>query len=65
MRCARCGRFIGEECVEGHDGTFYGGHPGAEDGYTGVFYCAYGVGCNAIAASDERDAYPSETWHFG
>lgn len=46
LRCARCGRFIGEDCLEGHDGSFYG-PPGAEDGYTGVYYCAAGVGCNA------------------
>jgi len=47
--CARCGRFIGEDCLEGHDGTFFGRFPD-DDGYTGVYYCAWGVGCNSDEA---------------
>ena len=26
LRCARCGRFIGEDCLEGHDGPNFGSH---------------------------------------
>jgi hypothetical protein len=45
MRCERCNRFIGpDSCLEGHDGTFFGRTPGS-DGYTGLYYCAEGRGC--------------------
>jgi hypothetical protein len=39
LRCERCGRFIGEDCLEGWDGGFFGD-------YNGRYYCAVGVGCN-------------------
>ena len=45
LRCERCKRFVGEDCLEGHDGTVFGQFPG-DDGYTGLFYCAVGKGCN-------------------
>jgi hypothetical protein len=57
MRCVRCGRFIGEDCLEGHDGTFFGRGPGSEDGYTGVYYCAAGVGCNVALGLLDADLH--------
>lgn len=60
MRCERCKAFIGEDCLEGHDGTFFGSHPGSEDGYTGVFYCAPGKGCNAHLAEHNHACCPPD-----
>lgn len=47
MRCARCGCFIGEDCLEGWSGGVFGD-------YNGSYYCAPGKGCN-------RDLAPPAT----
>lgn len=56
MRCAQCGRFIGEDCTEGHNGSLVGSFTG-DDGYTGIYYCAPNVGCQIDPHEDECDEY--------
>jgi len=53
MRCERCGRFVGEEALEGWSGGLFGD-------YNGLYYCAFGVGCNSVesAAGREREENP-------
>ena len=50
-RCARCGRFVGEEALEGWSGGLFGD-------YNGKFYCAFGVGCNSVESAAGREADP-------
>lgn len=45
MRCERCKRFIGEDCIEGVDFS-KGMQMDGDVAWTGLFYCAYGKGCN-------------------
>jgi hypothetical protein len=49
LRCAECGRFLGDDCLQGVDWSrgsigLDGDWPWTED-----YYCAHGVGCNAVA----------------
>jgi hypothetical protein len=46
-KCHRCGRFVGEEALEGWSGGLYGD-------YNGLLYCAFGVGCNSVATAADR-----------
>lgn len=45
MRCERCKRFIGEDCLEGVDHS-KGMQMDGDVAWTGKFYCASGKGCN-------------------
>jgi hypothetical protein len=50
-RCERCGRFVGEEALEGWTGGPFGD-------YNSKLYCAFDVGCNSVESASEREANP-------
>jgi hypothetical protein len=49
MHCERCKRFIGEDCSEGVDWSA-GMQMDGDVAWTGLYYCAPGVGCNSDEA---------------
>lgn len=45
MHCGRCGRFVGEDALEGIDWSA-GTQMDGDVAWTGIYYCAPNVGCN-------------------
>jgi hypothetical protein len=51
MCCARCGRYLSPDtCLEGVDWSQGSMGLDGDWPYTGLYYCAHGLGCNADEA---------------